>query len=251
MSGTATAVNYYSVSATNIAFGTNTCGPAGGTGTPPPAQTVTLSNTSSSVASWTACLGGANPSFFGTSASCTNAGAIPAGTTTMPGTATLSISALGLGSTSGLTAAEIQQGLSATVTVNVGTGTSAETFAIQVSESPVGAFPSWSPSPLSITTTYNSGVAGTGLGSSTSGSATFNLVNAASAPTAFTLAASPNAFTLSPTSGSASASSSLKSTVSYKASGNTAATGSITATVPAGTPLCGPLSPLSVSTKAQ
>ena len=250
MSGTATLVNYYSANVTNLAFGNNTCAAvnATGPGTPPSAQMITLSNTSSTSAPWTASIAGSDPSFFPLSAS---SGSIPPEAGGVPGTAILAVSPIGLFSGSGLTASEMQNGLSGTVTITVGAGSNVETFTIPVTETPVGAFPSWSPNPLPITTTYSPGLFT--IGASTSGSATFYLVNAASAQTTFSLSASPaSAFSLNTTKGASSAATSLKSTATYEASGKVqTAMGAVTATVAAGTPLCGPLLALPVTATLQ
>jgi hypothetical protein len=230
LTGTGTTGNIYGVAPTNVGFGPNTCGTQGSAGTPPKAQTVSLANASDVSTTWTAALGGSAPSFFRLSAA---SGNIPAAMMGMPGTTPLQVSAIGLGSTSGLTSSEVESGVSATLTVTIGTGTTAETFTIPLSETPVGAFPSWSVGSISF-------YAGD--------TANFALLNAASAATNFTLkSGNSGSFPVTPASGNASFNAPLQASVQDDSLTPASTTISASLTTPTA-PLCGPIpAPLSVT----
>jgi hypothetical protein len=181
-----------------------------------------LTNDATATTSWTATLTGSGASLFQLSASSGMVNGSGA-------TSSFTVKPLALSSTSGLTANEVQLGASATLTVVVGTGGSAETFTIPVAETPIGAFPSWSATQISVT-----------------GTGTFELENAATSATSFTLTSSSTSFPVSPTSGNSSNSAPLVGTVTYNSLVNSTATITASLTTPSD-PLCGPIpTPLSV-----
>jgi hypothetical protein len=215
LSGTGTTSNTYAVVPASIPFGDNTCGAAA-----PVAKTVTITNDATASTTWTATLSGAENGFFKLSA---GSGMI-SGSGAM---ATFTVTPNALTSTSGLTAGEIQSGVSTTLTVVVGTGASIETFTIPVSETPLGAFPIWSTSMISMT------------GNGSMGSV--ELQNAATAPTSFTFTSSSTSFPVSPGNGNSSAGAPLTLTVTDNALlGSGMASVAVSLTTPAA-PLCGPL----------
>jgi len=215
LSGSGTTSNTYAVAPGSIAFGPNTCRAAA-----PVAQTVTITDDAVASTTWTATLSGSNAGFFKLSA-------VSGMVSGSGATATFTVAPTALLSTSGLTAGDIQSGVSATLTVVVDTGGNAETFTIPVSETPIGAFPTWSTSAITIT------------GGGSTGSA--ELQNAAIAPTSFTFKSSSTSFPVSPGSGSSSAGAPLTLTVTDNALlGSGSATVTVSLTTPSD-PLCGPL----------
>jgi len=223
VSGAGSTSNAYSVAPGNIGFGANTCGAQGAAGTPPAAQTVTISNFTASSAKWTAILGGANPSYFMLSAT---SGSVPADMSSTAGTSSFSIAPIALSSTSGLTAGEVADGITAVVSVIVGTAPTEETFTFPISETPTGAFPTW-PQPAILDVQGSP--------------ATFALDNACPTPATFTFtSSSPAIFVVSPSMGQASANAPLEAFVNASAPSGAMATISASLASPT-TPLCGPL----------
>jgi hypothetical protein len=154
-------------------------------------------------------------------------GNVPAATST-PATVQLTVGAKPLSTSSNLTSAQIQGDISATLTVTVG----GNTFTIPVSETAVGAFPSWSTSSIALNVIQTS--------------QSFSLLNAASAPTAFTLTSNNSNLTVAPTSGTSSQNSPLAATLTFSLQLSTS--GTVTAGIASSAPLCGPMpAPLPVS----
>jgi hypothetical protein len=232
LAGSGTAANLYGAGPGVIAFGTNTCGVTGGVGTPPPASAVTLTNTTSVPANFTATLGGAGAALFGVSL---GSGVVP-----VAGMTTLSVTPSALGSTSGITQQEMEFGVPATVTVVIGSGATAETFVIPITEHPAGAYPVWSASYVDV-------AAG-------GGTASFALGNLWGTVVDFTITVpSSSGFSITapagnPPSGSASFGSPLAATVlDSNTSALTTASVSSGLVTPATTPLCTPLPTLALN----
>jgi hypothetical protein len=222
ISGGATSGNTYQVAPASVSFGDNPCGPEGSTGTPPAAQSVNLTNTGSAT-TWTAALTGAGASLFQLSAANGNLpGHVFLGGN---GTASFTVVPIPLGSTSGLTALDVEFGVFATLTVTVGTGGTAETFTIPVNESPQGAFAEWDVSGVTVL--------------EGSPAANFALLNVSSYAATFGLSAGDPSFVLSPTSGPASNNAPLISALTDNA--GMPATTTISAAFGDAGQVCGPL----------
>jgi hypothetical protein len=224
LAGTATVSNTYKLSPNELTFGTNPCGVGGAGGTPPVAQTVTITNLTAASTTWTASLDTSSAPFFQVS---------PAnGTIGGPGaTAQFTVTPIALSSSSGLADTDVKFGIMGILTTVIGTGSNAETFTGPVLESPSGAFPYWSTT--EVTVARHRG-------------APFSLHNAGSTATSFNLTSGSASFVVTPTTGIAVVNTPLAAAVKDNASSS--ATTQITATLTdPTTPLCGPLpSPLSV-----
>jgi hypothetical protein len=228
-------VSSFSVAPSSLAFGSNTCAAQDSTspGTPPAAKTVTISNTSSASAPWTATLTGANASFYTLSAM---SGSVPAGTMATPGQATFTVRPIGLSwnTMANANGAALNTGdllgIDAEVGVTVGTVPNQLTTTVAMSEVPSGAFPGWDPTSLSAP-----------VGTFVKFALTNPTVDAAS----FTLAAFPP-FAIVPTSGPASFGKPLNATVTF--TGTMTTLGTITASLADTTgPLCMPFVALPVT----
>jgi hypothetical protein len=222
ITGTATGNNTYTVSPAHLSFGANACGASGAKGTPPAAETVTLTNTGGGT-TWAATLTGPGASLFTLSAT---SGNLPGDFLFVPGSTSFTVTPVALGSLSGLSAAEVEFGVFATLTVAVGTNGGMETFTLPITEVPSGAFAEWDRAQVTVL--------------EGSPSASFALLNVSSYGASFDLASGSLAFGLSTTVGPASNGSPLTSSVTDTA-GAPASTSVTASLASAATQLCGPL----------
>ncbi len=119
---------------------TPTCGSVGTLGTSQTHTFQLINRSDPKPVTWAAALSGPGAAQFTLGAE--------SGTVTMAGTP-VTLTALGLGSTSGLTAAEVAYGIAVTVTFTL-TGSDTEIYTFPILEEPQGVFLSWSPAALAV-----------------------------------------------------------------------------------------------------
>lgn len=182
--------------------------------------TVTLANKADpKTVSWTAALTGPDAAFFTLSAI--------GGSLAPLGSTTVTVTGLGLSSSSGLTAQESAYGLNAAVTFTL-TGTDTEGYSFPITEVAEGAYLAWSTSGVTVPAV---------------GSGGFSLLNWSPLDATVTLTSGSAAFPLHLTNGNYARFGRPIAATIIDNGAATGATTTITASLPATQALCGPIPP--------